>query len=80
MEIIKHSVLIEDRKRAEVKGVKSILSFDEEYLVLELDSNALIIAGKNLRVLDLSREKGSVSIEGEVEELKYSVNKKNRRK
>lgn len=75
----KHYCLIEDRKRIEVKGVKSILSFDEEVLVLELDNDTMFIAGKDLKVMDLSREKGSVSVEGSVEEIKYSLLKKKRK-
>ena len=75
----KHSVLIEDRKKVEVKGVKSILGFDEEYLVLELENDTLLLSGKDLRVLDLSREKGSVTVDGLIYELKYTVAKKKRK-
>ena len=75
----KHSVMIEDKKKVEVKGVKSILGFDEEFLVLELENDTLLLSGKDLRVLDLSREKGSVTVDGLIYELKYTVAKKKRK-
>ena len=80
MDTQKHSVNIDNRRRIEVKGAKSILSFDEDCLVLEIDSEIMIIYGIELKVLDLSKEKGSVLVEGRIDEVKYSQNKKKKQK
>lgn len=72
MENNKHEISVFERKRAQIKGVKSILAFDEDYLALELVENTLVIGGKELKVTDLSKENGTVSAEGLIEEIRYT--------
>ena len=75
----KHTVFVDSRKEAEVSGVVSILSFDDEVLLLELENDRLLIGGRELRVLDMSRDSGNVKVAGNIEEIRYTEGKKKRK-
>ena len=67
-----HDIKIYGRKRATVTGVKEVISFDCDEILLETTGGMLTFQGDNLHVKRLTLEKGEVDIEGDVCELKYS--------
>lgn len=69
----KHNVLLYDRSKITITGVKEVSSFDEEQIVLFVSDDCVLTVegtGFNITVLDL--EKGSVEATGEVFSLYYS--------
>ena len=76
----KEILLIEDRMKTELNDVEGILAFDEDYISLMTSSGKLLIEGEDLKVVDLSRDTGHVSIIGRVSAVIYSddIKKKKR--
>lgn len=68
----KHEIRMYDRRRAAVTGVKEVISFDNNEILLETIRGALAFRGNNLHVRRLTLEKGEVDLEGEIGEVKYS--------
>lgn len=68
----RHDVCMYDRGRASVTGVKEVVSFDSNEIVLETTRGALIFRGEQLHVKRLTLEKGEVDLDGEICELKYT--------
>lgn len=68
----RHDVSMYDRGRASVTGVKEVVSFDSNEILLETTRGALIFRGEELHVKRLTLEKGEVDLEGKICELKYT--------
>ncbi len=68
----RHDVSMADRGRAAVSGVKEVISFDSNEILLETTRGMLAFRGENLHVKRLTLEKGEVDLEGNIDELKYS--------
>lgn len=67
-----HRLSLNGRKKALVTGVKDVLSFDANEVLLETDMGILMLRGDDLHVNRLSLEKGEVDIEGRVDSMNYS--------
>lgn len=67
-----HRLSLNGRKKALVTGVKDVLSFDANEVLLETDMGILMLRGDDLHVNRLSLEKGEVDIEGHVDSMNYS--------
>lgn len=68
----RHDVNLFDRKCATVSGVKEVISFDSNEILLETTRGILGFCGENLHVKRLTLERGEVDLEGDINELKYS--------
>lgn len=68
----RHNVNMSDRGRASVTGVREVISFDSNEILLETTKGILGFRGDNLHVKRLTLEKGEVDLEGDIDELKYS--------
>ena len=54
-------------------GIKDVLSFDDEIIVLESELGLLNIKGRDLKVNKISVETGDVIIEGQLECLNILI-------
>ncbi len=70
----RHRLLVLDRRTGSLTGVKDVVSFDENQVVLDTDLGLLTIKGKDLHVSRLTLEKGELDMEGTVDSLVYSSN------
>ena len=61
-----NSLILTDRKRAEITGVASVDSFDEGQVTLETAQGALTVEGRELHIVRLDLERGEVVIEGKI--------------
>lgn len=75
-----HKVLINNRKSAAISGVKDVISFDLEEVLLETELGNLHIKGNDLHVSRLSIEKGEIDVEGTINSMEYSNSDKYGRK
>ncbi len=58
----RHDVTMYDRGRASVTGVKEVVSFDSNEILLETTRGALAFCGEGLHVKRLTVEKGEVDL------------------
>ncbi len=67
-----HRLTVTDRRGGTITGVKDVLSFDEQEILLETERGRLTVKGKELHVSRLTLEAGEVDIDGRVDSLVYS--------
>ena len=72
----KHTIITEDRKFAEIRGVTDVVSFDEETVILETVCGSLAIEGSALHVRVLNIENGTVAMDGTINSFSYFSNEK----
>lgn len=66
-----HNLILKGRKQLEITGVKHVESFDNEEFLLETVMGFLAIRGQNLKMKNLSVERGVVLINGKIIDLLY---------
>lgn len=66
-----HNAILENRGKLLLTGVTDISSFDERTVVLFTQLGELAILGKNLHMNGLSIESGEVTVEGDIQALRY---------
>jgi len=66
------NIFLENREKLNVSGVKDVLSFDDQMVIVETELGLLTIKGDNLRVNKLSIDTSEVSIDGTINNLLYS--------
>lgn len=62
---------LEGRRLLRVTGVKEVLRFDENTVVLRTGDRLLVVRGQSLTLRQLTPEEGRVEIRGLVEALSY---------
>lgn len=72
----KHSIILEDRRTLNFTGVKDVLGLEEQKVVLVTESGELTIKGSELHINDFSSDTGDLSLEGNIDSLVYSENRK----
>ena len=66
------NVILENRKKLTLTGIKDVLSFDDEIVIVESELGLLNIKGADLRVNKISVETGDVIVEGTIRTIEYS--------
>jgi len=67
-----HHLSLTDRHNGTITGVKDVISFDLNAILLETESGMLSIKGHDLHVKRLSVEKGEIEIAGIIDGMVYS--------
>lgn len=67
-----HKMQMVNRKECFLTGVKDVISFDTEVILLETDMGMLTINGRELHIKRLTLEKKETDIEGMVDSFTYS--------
>lgn len=73
---IPHSVIMENRSSVSLTGVTEMGSFDEQSVVIYTDYGEIHLRGNKLHISKLSLDTNEVNIDGEIEALIYTQNKK----
>ena len=69
-----HKLTLQNRGSVMLTGVKDVVVFDENQVVLDTELGLLTIKGKNLHMNRLTLEKGEADLEGQIDSLAYSSN------
>lgn len=69
---IMQNVILENRKKLTLTGIKDVLSFDDEIVIVESELGLLNIKGQDLKVNKISVETGDVVVDGNVRAIEYS--------
>lgn len=67
-----HKITLLNRTIGVISGVKDVVSFDLNEIILDTDQGLLMIKGMNLHVKKLLVEKGEVEINGKIDSFLYS--------
>lgn len=67
-----HKLSIDNRKRTSLTGIKDVVAFDVNQVLLESNMGMILIKGADLKVTRLSLEKGEVDVDGHVDSVTYS--------
>ncbi len=70
------NLIVEDRKKFTFTGVKDVISFDEETVVLETYLGRLAVKGEELKLGQFDTLKGDISGTGKIHALIYTVAEK----
>ncbi len=76
-----HSLIMENRSKITLTGVKDIHSFDEELVLVETELGILTIKGLNLKMNKLNLDNSELNVEGKIIALIYTeseIEKKNK--
>lgn len=74
-----HRLMMQNRSALSITGIRDVVSFDENQVVLDTDMGLLTMKGKDLHVSRLTLEKGEVDVDGTVDSLVYSSNESYRK-
>ena len=74
---LNHNIIVEDRKKMTLTGVKDVLSFDEETVVLDTSLGRLTVKGSGLHIVNFDTKSGDLSAEGRLYALVYTTEEKN---
>lgn len=67
-----HKISLFNRNNGIINGVRDVISFDLNEIILDTEQGILVIHGEDLHVTKLTVEKGEVELEGIVDSLIYS--------
>ena len=70
------NLVLENRNKLSISGVKDVLSFDDQVVIMETELGLLTIKGENLKINKLSIDTQEVIVEGEINNLGYSDDSK----
>lgn len=73
-----HRLVMEDREKMSLTGVRRVHSFDPKEIVLETELGMLSIKGDKLGIKQLNLQESMVEIEGHVDVLAYPRSSGNR--
>mgnify|MGYP001030425969 FL=1 len=67
-----HNIIIEDRKKLTLSGVKDVISFDDETLLLETALGRLTVKGAGLHIVNFDTASGDLFAEGKIYAAVYT--------
>lgn len=75
-EVIKQNsnIIIENRKKVNISGVKECVSFDDETVILETVLGNLTLKGEKLHIINFDTKSGDFSLEGKIYAVAYTSN------
>ena len=65
------NVIIQSRKKLNLSGVKEVISFDEETMLLDTVLGKLTVKGENLHIESFNTESGDLSGDGKIHAVVY---------
>lgn len=71
-----NNIIIENRKKFTLSGVKDVISFDEETVMLDSTQGTLVIKGMGLHIQTFEAETGDLTGEGKVNAIVYTAEEK----
>lgn len=74
-----HKLTLNERKSLTMTGVKEVVSFDEDAVVLSTSLGTLTIHGQKLQLKNLSLDGGQVAVDGSIAALIYEEPRQERK-
>lgn len=73
-----HSLILDNRKKLSLSGVKDVIGFNEETVSMATDLGGLIVKGSTLHIGMLNLDSGEVEIEGNINSLQYTQSRQSK--
>lgn len=70
------NLILENRSKLSISGVRDVLSFDDQVVIMETELGLLTVKGEDLKINKLSIDTSEVIVEGEISNLSYSDHSK----
>lgn len=67
-----HNLILEDRKKFTLTGIKDVLSFDENTIMLDTSLGKLAVKGEDLKLGQFDTQKGDVGGTGKIYAVVYT--------
>ncbi|MCL2634314.1 MAG: sporulation protein YabP [Oscillospiraceae bacterium] len=67
-----HGIILENRKKAIMTGIKDIESFNENEMILITSAGGLRLRGRNFEIGKVNTESGELEMTGEINSVQYS--------
>ena len=67
--------IIEDRKTLSLWGIENIVSFDENFIVLDSFDTVVTVEGNDLQIIKMDVDSGEIVVTGQINGLVYSDKK-----
>lgn len=71
-----HNIILENKTKALISGVKEVTSFDDEEINLFTQLGELKIRGKNLSISEISVDSGKMNLSGTISAIIYGSERK----
>lgn len=65
------NIIVEGRKHIEISGVKDVLSFDDETLLLDSVMGKITVKGEGMHIENFNSESGDLTASGKVHAVVY---------
>ncbi len=65
------NIIIESRKKLNISGVKDVMSFNDETVLLETELGKLTVKGEDLHIVNFNTETGDLTATGRVHAVVY---------
>lgn len=75
-EAVQQTVLLENRARLAVTGVREVRSFDEVSVSAATDLGEFLVRGAELRVTGFTVETGDLTVEGKIDAFGYRTDRR----
>ena len=76
----KNTLTLIDRTRLSLNGVENVGSFDDAFVKIVTALGELFVEGEELKIKDLSHERGEILIEGKISAVYYKDKLQKKRK
>lgn len=67
-----HKISIFNRSNGIISGVREVISFDPDEIILDTEEGTLMIHGTDLHVIKLAVEKGELELTGNIDSMIYT--------
>lgn len=74
LEPVVQNIVLENRQKLNASGVRDVLSFDDQVVIIETELGLLTVKGENLKINKLNIDTSEVIVEGKINNLSYSQN------
>ncbi len=71
-----HNVIIEGRKKLDISGVKEVISFDDETVLLDSAMGRITVKGDMLHIQSFNTETGDLCVTGKIYAVVYMSEEK----
>lgn len=71
-----NNIIVENRKKFTLSGIKDVVSFDEETILLDSSLGRLVIKGIGLHIQSFQSDTGDITGDGKINALVYTAEEK----
>lgn len=71
-----HNVIMENRKKLTLTGIKDVISFDDETIILDSAMGKMTVKGTGLHIINFNTSNGELTADGKIYAVVYTEDEK----